>query len=70
GWGFHDLALLKKGVQEHNRSLLEAQKDQKKEQRAFIVLFDFTTDQIYGPDLSPAVAPLFAVLKEISFQGK
>jgi hypothetical protein len=70
GWGFNDLALLKKKVQNHNRSLLEEKRGQKKDQRAFIVLLDFTTEQIYAPDLSPAVSPLFAVLKEFSFQGK
>jgi hypothetical protein len=70
GWGFQDLALLKKMVQDHNRSLLDGKKGQKQDQRGDIVLLDFTTEQIYAPDLIPAVSPLFTAIREISFQGK
>ncbi len=75
GWGFHDLALLKKEVQNHNRGLLEGKKgtrapQARKDQRAFIVLLDFTTEQIFAPELNQALTPLLAVLREISFQGK
>jgi len=70
GWGFHDLASLKKGVQEHNRGLLSEKKGQKKDQKAFVALFDFTTEQIYAPDLNSAITPLMTALREISFQGK
>jgi curved DNA-binding protein CbpA len=70
GWGFQDLGLIKKRVQEHNRSLLEDIKDQKKNKGAFVVLLDFTTEQFYAPDPGPAVTPLFPVLKDISSLGK
>jgi hypothetical protein len=70
GWGFQDLAIVKKMVQDHNRSLLEEKKGQKRDQQGGIVLLDFTTEQIYAPDLIPAVISLLTALKDISFQGK
>lgn len=65
GWGFHDLALLKRLVQNHNRSQLIERNGQRKEERIFLALLDYTTDRIYAPDLNQAVTPLCEILKEI-----
>jgi hypothetical protein len=69
GWGFHDLALLKKNVQSHNQMLLN-EKGPQKEWPPFVVLFDFTTEQIFAPDLNPKGAPLLTLLKSFSFKGR
>lgn len=70
GWGFQDLALQKRLVQDHNRSQLIEINGQKKDERVFLALLDYTTDRIYAPDLSPAVTPLYENLKEISRRKK
>jgi hypothetical protein len=70
GWGFQDLALLKRLVQDHNRSQFLEINGQKKEERVFLALLDYTTEQIYAPDLNQAVTPLYENLRDISRQKK
>jgi hypothetical protein len=70
GWGFQDLALLKRLVQDHNRSQLIEINGQKKDERVFLALLDYTTDQIYAPELNQAVTPLYENLKDISRRKK
>lgn len=70
GWGFQELPLLKKMIQDHNRSQLILKNGPKKDPKVGVALLDFTTEQFFAPELNPAVTPLITVLKEVSFKGK
>lgn len=70
GWGFQDLPSLKKIILDHNRSQPAVKNGIKKDQKTWVILLDFTTGQIFAPELNPVVTPFITVLKEVSFKGK
>jgi curved DNA-binding protein CbpA len=68
GWGFQDLGELKLLIQKTNR--LRKENGAHKGQGALWALLDFTTGQMFAPELKEAIPSLFMILQELSKQVK